>query len=114
MAVTPAEWLICYDIRDRRRLTRVHRCCCRYAMPLQLSVFAARLSEQRLQNLLEQLEQLIDPDEDDIRVYPIADLNDSILFGTSRLPPMLEAIIKFQQDTESETLSRRRKRRDTP
>ena len=109
MAVSAAEWLICYDIRDPRRLTRIHRCCRRYAMPLQLSVFAARLSERRLQELMDRLEQLMDPDVDDIRIYPIGNLNDSILFGTSRLPPMLEAIIKFQQNSNTETLTQRRK-----
>jgi len=48
----PHVYLISYDIADPRRLQRVHAFLRRHALPVQYSVFLARLSERRLVGLL--------------------------------------------------------------
>ncbi len=66
-----AAWLICYDIADPRRLARVHRAACRFAVPVQYSVFWARLDRAGLNAALRSVAVLIDPRADDVRFYPL-------------------------------------------
>lgn len=64
-------YLICYDIADPKRLSRVHRRLKKSGLPLQYSVFTVLLRKRQLLALLESLEELIDAGEDDIRCYPL-------------------------------------------
>lgn len=61
--------LICYDIRDKKRLARVHRRLQKDALPLQYSVFLFIGTELMLKRCLHDLEKLIKPSEDDLRCY---------------------------------------------
>lgn len=63
------SYLLCYDIANPRRLQRVFKACVRAGIPYQYSVFWLQLTQEGLDRLLHQLEALIDPKEDDIRVY---------------------------------------------
>lgn len=67
----PKLWLIAYDIRDPRRLVRVHRYLRDYATPIQYSVFLYRATSARIPHLLRGLERHIEPLEDDVRAYPL-------------------------------------------
>jgi CRISPR-associated protein Cas2 len=80
-------YLICYDIADPRRLQRVHAFLRRHAMPVQYSVFLARLTERRLLNLLADLARRIDPRSDDVRAYPIPHEAEAVTMGRQYLPP---------------------------
>lgn len=62
-------WIIAYDIREPRRLVRVHKLLSRRAFPLQYSVFVADLTERDLARLKARLGDLIDPAVDDVRFY---------------------------------------------
>ena len=62
-------WFICYDIRDPRRLRKVHRCVSRAAIELQFSAFCMEGDEQTVLALLAQLEEIIDATVDDVRAY---------------------------------------------
>ncbi|UYM15643.1 CRISPR-associated endonuclease Cas2 [Endozoicomonas euniceicola] len=64
------DWLICYDIKDARRLARVHRLMRQEALSLQRSVFFGRFQRSVLNDLVEAIEPLIDPDHDDVRLFP--------------------------------------------
>lgn len=61
--------MIAYDIRDPKRLMRVHRKLAAIAAPIQYSVFTATLTKPELDRLLDQLGRLIDPTCDDVRAY---------------------------------------------
>ena len=74
-------YLIAYDIAEPRRLGRVARYLCQHAYRVQYSVFVALLSKSRLNDILHELEDIIDPREDDIRVYPLPATGDVILLG---------------------------------
>lgn len=65
----PVDLLVCYDIREERRLRRVHRCMCRWGMPLQYSVFYCNLNLRARRRLEKDLRDLIDERVDDVRVY---------------------------------------------
>jgi CRISPR-associated protein Cas2 len=62
-------WFLAYDIRQPRRLRRVHRCVRREGLALQYSGFAVPGDAQRLQALLDKLAGIIDARVDDVRAY---------------------------------------------
>ena len=74
-------YLIAYDIADPKRLGRIARYMCQHACRIQYSVFAAPLSQSRLNHLLSDLETIIDPKRDDIRAYPLPASSDVTLLG---------------------------------
>lgn len=61
--------LISYDIRDKRRLARLHRHLKRSALMLQESVYLFAGSVEEWQNLKKGILQRIKKTEDDVRVY---------------------------------------------
>jgi CRISPR-associated protein Cas2 len=65
------RWLVAYDIREPRRLARVHRLLGRVAVPVQYSVFAASGSHADMRRLADELRGLIDESVDDVRIYSI-------------------------------------------
>lgn len=67
----PRLYLICYDVADPRRLQRVHYYLKHHALAVQYSVFLARVSERRLDSILAGVAERIDPQEDDVRAYPL-------------------------------------------
>jgi len=80
------EYLICYDIRDPRRLQRLHRHLKRYAVPIQYSVFLFTGSERRLDQCLAEAETIIDSRADDLRAYPLPKRGLKVRLGRSALP----------------------------
>jgi len=69
----PRDWLIGYDIRDPRRLVRLHRFLKDVAAPVQYSVFAMRATPGRIGRLACDIEARIHLKEDDVRIYPVPD-----------------------------------------
>jgi CRISPR-associated protein Cas2 len=67
----PAPWLICYDIAEPRRLARVWRAVREFGVPLQYSVFWARLDSRGLDDALAAVAQRIHARADDVRFYPL-------------------------------------------
>jgi len=63
------KYLICYDIRDPRRLRRVHRMMRDVGEPVQFSVFEAELTSTELADFQQRLLALIDADVDSIGFY---------------------------------------------
>jgi CRISPR-associated protein Cas2 len=71
MSNTASWYLIAYDIRDRRRLRRLHRTLSGEGLALQYSVFLVSLNPAQKRQLLSEVERIIDASEDDLRLYPI-------------------------------------------
>jgi len=63
--------LICYDIHEDRRRTRVAKILEASAERVQGSVFEAYLTEKQQEDLAAKLEKKIDSAEDSIRFYPL-------------------------------------------
>lgn len=66
-----SRYLICYDIADERRLTRVYRYLKDRGVHVQYSVFLCSLTWPELDSLKADLAELIDESADDVRLYPI-------------------------------------------
>lgn len=79
-------YLLCYDIRNPRRLVRVHRYFKRRAQALQYSVFLFMGDDRQLDHLLEGAAELIDPKQDDLRAYPVPQRGHRWRCGRSALP----------------------------
>lgn len=79
--------VIAYDIRDPKRLRRVHRAAQRLATPFQYSVFIADWPEGcDLAERLAPLAALIDPRVDDLRAYPLPARGLICRLGRATLP----------------------------
>lgn len=79
-------YLICYDICEPRRLSRVARFLEKHACRVQYSVFAIQITPVRLTLLMKELSRLIDPTEDDVRAYPLPHEAHVDLLGTQMFP----------------------------
>ncbi|MCB1659302.1 MAG: CRISPR-associated endonuclease Cas2 [Moraxellaceae bacterium] len=77
--------LLCYDIRDPKRLQRVHNCVKKVGLALQYSVFYLEMSNADVTQLLNKLSTIIDASRDDIRTYAISRFEDITLLGASLL-----------------------------
>ncbi|WP_295455497.1 CRISPR-associated endonuclease Cas2 [uncultured Thiodictyon sp.] len=74
--------VLAYDISmDPKRLVEVHRTVRQYGIPLQYSVFLIPGTPARITELLGELESIIDPKRDDIRVYPLPAAVDIVQIG---------------------------------
>lgn len=82
-------FLISYDVRNPRRLQRVHRLLRSRASALLESLFAFQGTPQALEVLRKQLEREILPDEDDILIYPLRTGQPVHRWGAACLPPGL-------------------------
>ncbi len=81
-----SEFIICYDITHPRRLGRVFRHLKKNALPLQYSVFLFTGDARQLAGLMDALLPLIDPDEDDLRAYPLPARGFKARLGKASLP----------------------------
>lgn len=87
MALTlPRAWLLAYDIADKRRLSRLHRYMKRQAVPVQYSVFYFEGSTLQLGRLLNEINDYINPKQDDVRAYPLPQDLKYDTFGRGSLP----------------------------
>jgi CRISPR-associated protein Cas2 len=67
----PRSYLICYDIRCKKRLTKIHKIVLHYAVPLQFSVFYGLMTQAELTDMTHLFTLTMDEKADDIRIYPI-------------------------------------------
>lgn len=65
------RYLVCYDIADEGRLTRVHRYLKGIGIPMQYSVFLCSWTWPERQEAIARLTGLIDAKADDVRIYPL-------------------------------------------
>ncbi len=79
-------WLLCYDIKHPRRLNKIYRVVCQYAMPLQYSVFLTYATRRRMTMIVAHLETLIDPRSDDLRAYPLSTRVQPFVYGKPIIP----------------------------
>ena len=81
-----ADYIICYDIANPRRLGRIHRALKKQALAVQYSVFLFSGTESQLQRCMDKLQALMDECYDDIRAYPLPQRGLRLVLGASPLP----------------------------
>lgn len=68
------NYLIAYDIREPKRLNRVHYFICKKATALQRSVFLVNADKADIKAISKALIERADTQVDDIRLYPLQGL----------------------------------------
>ena len=63
--------IIAYDIREPKRLKRVAKCCERFGVRIEKSVFESRLGNERFRAFWEQLSSTADLEEDSLVAVPV-------------------------------------------
>ncbi len=82
-----SNYVVCYDIRNPKRLLKVYRFMKRRAVHIQYSVFYCRLTRSELVELKQGLNSLIDTRRDDVRVYPVPqDMKVRVMGRGDRIP----------------------------
>lgn len=76
-----ANYLICYDIADDRRLGRTFRFLKQNGIHIQYSVFYCKLTWEELKKVKMVLKGIIDEKFDDIRIYPLPADSKTIVMG---------------------------------
>ncbi len=67
------HWLIVYDIRDTKRLSKVEKCMESYAWRVQKSVFESYATEETINQLKFRLEEIIEDSEDFVLFFNICE-----------------------------------------
>ncbi|PJF40078.1 MAG: CRISPR-associated endonuclease Cas2 [Chloroflexi bacterium] len=80
-------WIVSYDIPNDKRRYRVSKILEGYGRRAQYSVFECEINNDKREQLEMRLQREIDPEEDDIRFYPMnrADLKRVRLLGKAEL-----------------------------
>jgi CRISPR-associated protein Cas2 len=107
---TTTGWVVCYDIADRKRLLRVHRLLRKWGVPMQYSVFIVEASAIRLQRLLLQIDDLIDPGADDVRAYRFPPGSECKVIGPGMLPDGILIAGSSREHDGNDPPARRRER----
>lgn len=81
------HFLICYDIRDNFRLSRVLRYMKGKGIHVQYSVFYCLLTSKELLKILDDFVNLIDIKQDDVRIYPLVANFKAIVLGRGDRTP---------------------------
>lgn len=76
--------LVTYDVstettEGRKRLRDVATVCKDYGQRVQFSVFECRIDEAQYEALLDKLQEIIEPDEDSLRIYKLRGGRDEFL-----------------------------------
>ncbi len=90
-----ANYLVCYDISEPRRLARVYKFIKGKGLHIQYSVFHCSLTWPNLIELKDKLRYLIDEKKDDVRIYPLPTEKKVIVMGCGdRIPDGVEIFIE--------------------
>ena len=81
-----SDFVICYDISDPKRLCQVYRFLKQHAVALQYSVFLFTGDYRELDRIFAVVERYIDPNADDLRVYPLPARGLKVRLGKPALP----------------------------
>ncbi len=86
------KWIVAYDIPDDKRRRKVALLLENYGDRVQFSVFEILTDGQDLDGLLKKLRDLLEDEEDSVRLYPACDscAGKVIVMGLSREGPWEE------------------------
>lgn len=65
------RYVVCYDIPETKRRTRLRKQLLRFGNPKQYSVFECDLTPRELERMLKEIKAVILPKTDNVRIYPM-------------------------------------------
>ena len=67
------KYVVCYDIPDTKRRTKLHKNLKYFGNPKQYSVFECDLSPRQLKRMKKKIKAIITPEKDNVRIYPLCE-----------------------------------------
>jgi len=80
-------YVIAYDIPSDKRRTKVHKALCGFGAWTQFSLFECFLNPRELVSLRARLAELLEPDEDSVRIYPLCEICKNAVKTIGSQPP---------------------------
>ncbi len=77
------EFLIAYDIGDTKRIAKIGRFLSKIGIRIEYSIFYVKASKDEMTEIAMKINEIIDTDADDVRIYEIKDYG--IALGTADL-----------------------------
>jgi CRISPR-associated endonuclease Cas2 len=74
-------FIIAYDITERKRLQRLQRLVSTQFLQLQYSVYYGSMTRKHMDAFITAMQKIIDPSDDDLRVYEVDPLENSFVIG---------------------------------
>ncbi len=71
--MTTRLYIVAYDIPNDKRRTKVHKALCGFGEWTQYSLFECFLDARELVRLRAMLDDLLKPQEDSVRIYPLCE-----------------------------------------
>ncbi|NKB64824.1 MAG: CRISPR-associated endonuclease Cas2 [Gammaproteobacteria bacterium] len=68
-------YILAYDVRDSKRLRRLHYFLSREALSLQYSVFLVHKNKEEIKCLITEVKDRVETNVDDVRLYPVKSPN---------------------------------------
>lgn len=65
------SYILGYDIREPKRLAKIHKTMVQFACPIEYSIFLFYGGRKQLEELLKRVIQLMDLQNDDLRCYEL-------------------------------------------
>jgi CRISPR-associated protein Cas2 len=79
------QWyMLAYDIRDEKRLKRLHYVIRKEAIAMQQSVFLIHADQQQLQKIRTLVDKNTHTQQDDVRLYPLTHPDSMWMAGTQQ------------------------------
>lgn len=77
------RYVVCYDIPETKRRTKLRKNLLRFGNPKQFSVFECDLSPRELERMKKAIREIIKAEKDNVRIYPLCEkcLNAVEFFG---------------------------------
>lgn len=82
-----SAYLVCYDIADEKRLMKVYRFMRERGIHIQYLVFNCILTDEQLKALKLEIQKLINPRYDDVRIYPLPKNSLVVALGKEAIIP---------------------------
>lgn len=67
------RYIVCYDITETKRRTRLRKNLLRFGNAAQYSVFECDLAPRQAQRMKKTIAAIIDKNEDNVRIYPMCE-----------------------------------------
>jgi len=67
------RYVVCYDIPETKRRTKLRKSLLRFGNPKQYSVFECDLAPRELERLKKTIKAIISLEEDNVRIYPLCE-----------------------------------------
>ncbi len=87
-----ADYLVCYDIANSRRLQKIYRRALKHAVPIQYSVFWLKGTQQDLDAMMQDLAPHLNSTHDDLRAYAVRGTERCLCLGPGKLPASFQVV----------------------